>query len=96
MLVREIDAYEHKEWLPTRKILWPHHNNKEHINEMESIMRDPACQVLFLKWVIGKLDVLLEFATRSYAEDCHSSTVGHIEGWYVYVDEDMRQHGCSA
>ncbi len=47
---------------------------------MVGSIQDPACQVLFLNWMNGKCDGLLEFATRSYAEDCYSSLVGHIEG----------------
>ena len=34
---------------------------------------------------------LVEVGSRPYAEDCETSPVGYIEGWWV--DDDMRRHG---
>ena len=39
----------------------------------------------------GTLGGFLEAGTRPYAEGCHTSPVGYIEGWYV--DPDLRREG---
>jgi aminoglycoside 6'-N-acetyltransferase I len=39
----------------------------------------------------GQLGGFLEASLRPFVEDCHTSPVGYIEGWYV--EADLRQQG---
>ena len=94
MLFREVEADDREEWLRMRQTIWPQHNKNEHLNEMDGICRDPNCQIFVLERANGKMGGVVEIATRPYAEDCHSSPIGYIEGWYV--DEDLRQQGCGS
>jgi aminoglycoside 6'-N-acetyltransferase I len=94
MLVREIEDQDYDEWLRMRQALWPQHSVSEHKEEMDEILQNPNISVFTFARADGTMGGFLEAATRAYAEGCHSSPVGYIEGWYV--DEDLRQKGWGA
>jgi len=86
MLIRKIVPTDAEEWLCMRLTLWPEHTAEGHREEMETIRVDPICAVYVAQREDGSLCGFLEAAQRKYAEDCNSSPVGYIEGWYIFAN----------
>ena len=89
--IRRVQAEDKPEWLRMRLELWPHHTAEEFSAEMGSMLSDPMQPVFVAEREDGKLGGFLEAGTRKYAEDCETSPVAYLEGWYV--DEDLRKQG---
>jgi len=92
MLIRYATHSDQTEWLRMRSALWPDCPIEDHHSEMQEQLNDPAHNAVFVvERDTGKLGGFLEASLRAYADGCHTSPVGYIEGWYV--DKDLRQQG---
>jgi aminoglycoside 6'-N-acetyltransferase I len=92
MLVRDVSQKDHVEWLRLRLALWPHASVDEQRAEMAEQLADEKSFAVFVaERGNGQLCGFLEAALRRYADGCHTSPVGYIEGWYV--DDDVRRQG---
>jgi aminoglycoside 6'-N-acetyltransferase I len=92
MLIRHATQNDQSEWLRMRSALWPDCPLEDHRSEMQEQLNEPARYAVFVvERDTGKLGGFLEASLRAYADGCHTSPVGYIEGWYV--DEDLRQQG---
>lgn len=111
MIIRPVRPEDADEWLAMRMALWPEGNEALHRAEMSRMLSEPE------RWAVlvceGDSGVLLGFAEvslREWAEGCHSSPVGYLEGWFVASEargqgvgrmlvetaEDWaRAHGCT-
>jgi aminoglycoside 6'-N-acetyltransferase I len=90
--IRPASQNDLQEWLRMRLALWPHHNDKEMLAEMEVMLATPQeTPVLIAFSQDGSPCGFLEGGLRKYADGCQSSPVGYIEGWYV--DEAFREQG---
>lgn len=91
MIVRRATVDDKQEWLRMRLLLWPDIGPGDLTNEMDGMLADAMTPVFVLARPEGGLGGFLEAGTRKYAEDCVTSPVGYIEGWFV--DEDLRGQG---
>ena len=89
--VRRVTADDKPEWLRMRLLLWPDEASADLAEEMDRMLEDPLMPVFVLERPDRGLGGFLEAGTRKFAEDCHTSPVGYIEGWFV--DEDLRRRG---
>lgn len=75
-----------------RDALWPG-SHDDHVAETAAFLREPDDR--FATFVIergdGRLGGFLEMGWRSRAEECHTTPVAYIEGWYV--EPDLRRQG---
>lgn len=74
-----------------RLLLWPEETSASLAEEMDRMLDDPLTPVFVLERPGSGLGGFLEAGTRKFAEGCHTSPVGYIEGWFV--DEDLRRRG---
>lgn len=90
MTIRPAIASDGAEWLRMRELLWP---GDGHALEIAAHFAAESRAGVTLVAVRpgGGLGGFVEVELRSYAEDCESSPVPYIEGWYV--DEDLRRAG---
>jgi aminoglycoside 6'-N-acetyltransferase I len=92
MLIRHVNQNDHPEWLRMRSALWPDCPLADHRAEMaEQLADEKSFRAFVADRGNGQLGGFLEAALRRYADGCHTSPVGYIEGWYV--DADVRQQG---
>ena len=89
--IRNIETEDFEDWLRMRLSLWPAYSPEEHGEEMNKIVADLTYASFVAVRPEGRLGGFLEVSQRKYAEGCHSSPVGYIEGWYV--DPDLRRQG---
>ena len=89
--IRPAISADMAEWLRMRLALWPDNSADELSAEMATILGNPVTPVFVADRGNGKLGGFIETGMRSYAEACHTSPVGYIEGWYV--DPDLRRQG---
>jgi len=94
IMIRKVTVEDKSEWLRMCLALWPDLSPEAHSAEMDEMISDPTQPVFVAVRENGKLCGFLEASTRDYAEDCQTSPVGYIEGWYV--DADMRKQGVGA
>jgi aminoglycoside 6'-N-acetyltransferase I len=90
-IIRRARVDDKPEWLRMRRLLWPEEASADLAVEMDRMLDDPLTPVFVLQRPDGGLGGFLEAGTRKYAEGCHTSPVGYIEGWFV--DEDLRRRG---
>jgi aminoglycoside 6'-N-acetyltransferase I len=75
-----------------RRALWPHAALSECRKDWALFRRRPSRFVIFVsERRNGQLQGFLEASLRDTAENCDTSPVGYIEGWYV--DPDARRRG---
>ncbi len=92
MLVCHATHNDHAEWLRMRSALWPDCPLEDHHREMQEQLDDQSRYAVFIvARDDGTLGGFLEASLRAYADGCHTSPVGYIEGWYV--DADVRRQG---
>jgi aminoglycoside 6'-N-acetyltransferase I len=92
MLIRHATQSDLAEWLRMRSRLWPDCPIEDHQSEMQEQLNDPAHNAVFVvERNADQLGGFLEASLRPFVEDCHTSPVGYLEGWYV--DVDLRQQG---
>lgn len=92
--VRGVKPGDEAEWLRMRRTLWNEPSLDEHQREMCSILSDSQQAVFVLARSGGGLGGFIEVSLHEWAEGCHTSPVGYIEGWYV--DPDLRRQGAGA
>ena len=83
--VRQAQPTDRNEWARMREALWPG-AAAEHLRETESYFRHPDGRfVVFVAQEPGgkRLVGFLEAGLRDHAEECASSPVAYIEGWFV-------------
>ena len=95
MNVRPAIKGDKPEWLRMRMALWPGYPD-DHQHDIETFFgdEDDTIAVFVAERDGGGLCGFLEAGMRPYAEECESSPVGYIEGWWV--DDDMRRRGVGA
>jgi aminoglycoside 6'-N-acetyltransferase I len=90
--VRRFKQSDFHEWIRMRRALWPHVTLAECRKDWSVVQRKPSRFVIFVsERRNGRLQGFLEASLRDYAENCDTSPVGYIEGWYV--DRDARRQG---
>jgi aminoglycoside 6'-N-acetyltransferase I len=89
--IRPATCADKGEWLRMRLALWPDDTDEQLDAEMAKLLDDPETAVFVAERRDGRLGGFIEAGTRPYAEHCHTSPVGYIEGWYV--DTDLRRQG---
>lgn len=92
MLIRRVTTGDWDELLRMRLALWPDSSAADLETEMPAWLRDESDgTVLVAEREGGGLAGFVEARIRDYAEDCETSNVGYVEGWYV--DADARLQG---
>ena len=82
--VRPLRESDLNEWYRLRRLLWDGSNEQDHKSEMLDIIEHPETQLILVAQVdTGELVGFLEASVRPFVEDCHSDSVGYLEGWYV-------------
>ncbi len=75
-----------------RIALWPHLSREECGREMQQMLAKPDRVVIFVsEHPDGQLHGFIEAGLRDVAQDCTTSPVGYIEGWFV--DPEARRAG---
>jgi len=87
MRIRAFRPADRRAYQALREKLWPDCSDKDNDSWFA---RDDATTFLAER-PDGSLCGFVEVGSRPYAEDCESSPVGYIEGWWV--DADMRKRG---
>ena len=91
IIIRPLAPADREEWLRMRLALWPDDTQDALSAEMDKMFATQPVVVFVAERPGGGLGGFVEAGTRPYAEDCETSPVGYIEGWYV--DPDLRQQG---
>ena len=90
MPIRPVEPTDHAEWLRMRLHLWGG-AAEEHTHDIDAYFATPQRGVTFVVESAGEgLCGFIEVSLRDYAEECQTSPVAYIEGWYV--DADSRRH----
>lgn len=87
MRIREYRPADRCEYQQLREKLWPDCTDADNDSWFA---RDDATTFVAER-PDGSLCGFVEVGSRPYAEDCDSSPVGYIEGWWV--DADVRKRG---
>jgi aminoglycoside 6'-N-acetyltransferase I len=85
MRIRHAEAADAAGWAELRHALWPDQSREELLAEAEAFFREPDSRleaVLVAENGQGLVG-FAELSLRAYAEDCSSSPVAFLEGWYV-------------
>lgn len=90
--IRPATEADRREWLRLRHALWP----SEPIHELEPdlteyLHRSDTHLAIVAARSEGGLAGFAEFRLRSFADECYTSPVAYLEGWYV--DRDCRRQG---
>ena len=71
-------------WFRLRQMLWDGSSEQNHKTEMLDIIEHPESQLILVAQVdTGELVGFLEASIRPFVEDCHTDSVGYLEGWFV-------------
>ena len=90
-MIRPLAPADRDEWLRMRLALWPDDTEDALSAEMDKMFKSQPVVVFVAERPGAGLGGFVEAGTRPYAEDCETSPVGYIEGWYV--DPDLRHQG---
>lgn len=95
MEIRLVRPEDRAEWIRMRDLLWPG-SRDDHEAETQRFFTQPdeSLATFVVDRLDGRLGGFIEVGQRSYAEECRSSPVAYIEGWYV--DADLRRRGLGA
>lgn len=86
---------EHIEgWRRLRRRLWPDCPSADHDREMTDILSDSDYNAVFVALTGNTVVGFVEAALRLSAEDCTTTPVGYLEGWYA--DPEWRGRGVGA
>lgn len=91
MMIRPVEERDFDEWLRMRLTLWPDQPADDLRAELATLRADESTAIFVADRGDGALGGFVEAGQRKYAEDCDTSPVGYIEGWYV--DADLRAQG---
>ena len=95
MDIAVLDPSDHDEWLRLRLALWPEQSEDEHRADMRTWLARADTEVLVARRGPGAgLGGFAEVGARSIADNCRTSPVAYLEGWYI--DPDLRRHGLGA
>jgi aminoglycoside 6'-N-acetyltransferase I len=92
MQIVRITNAKDPQWLEMRLALWPENSREEHQKEMQRWVHDVDSKAAF--FCLDDSQKALGFSEctlREYANGCHASPVGFIEG--VYVRSEHRRLG---
>jgi aminoglycoside 6'-N-acetyltransferase I len=84
--IRHARPGDARSWAALRNALWPDQPLQELLDEAEAFFRSDDVRlaaVLVAEKVGGDLVGFAELSLRPYAEDCRTSPVPFLEGWYV-------------
>ena len=84
--VREARPSDAQEWARLRHALWPDESPDELTKEARAFFHDGDARlvaVLLADMTDGSMVGFAELSLRPYAEDCRTSPVAVLEGWYV-------------
>ena len=88
LIIRPLADTDTEEWFRMRISLWPDHSEDAMRADMEIWRSNPENATFVIERGEGRLGGFIEMGQRKYAEECDTSPVAYIEGWYV--DEDLR------
>jgi aminoglycoside 6'-N-acetyltransferase I len=95
--VRHARSSDAGAWAELRHALWPDQPLEELATEAEAFLRgiEPRLQAVLLadEPTSGELLGFAELSLRPYAEDCRTSPVAFLEGWYVVPSARRRGVG---
>lgn len=91
MRVREFQNTDWDEWRRMDQALDPDNDSDDVEADMRAILARSDAAVFVAERSDGSVCGYVEVGSRAYADGCHSSPVGYIEGWYV--DPDVRRSG---
>jgi aminoglycoside 6'-N-acetyltransferase I len=110
-VVRDVRAADAGEWRRLRHALWPETTEVDHATDWREYDGATATHVILVaERPDGRLAGFAEVRLRSHADECASSPVAFLEGWFVDVDARRRgvgralvveaeawarEHGCS-
>src|SRR5687767_3257920 len=84
MSVRTLTRDDLQAWWQLRSELWPDCSDIDNQRDTQVLLQDAHKNAVFLYDAPdGTVKGFLEARLREYAEDCETSPVGFIEGWYV-------------
>ena len=92
--VRQARPADAKDWAVLRQALWPAESADELTAEAKAFFADRDSRleaVVLAEADDGTLLGFAELSLRPYAEDCRTSPVAFLEGWYVIPT--ARRHG---
>jgi len=82
--VRPLRETDLNAWFRLRQMLWDGSSEQNHKTEMLDIIEHPESQLILVAQVdTGELVGFLEASIRPFVEDCHTDSVGYLEGWFV-------------
>ena len=95
MKIRRADLADFENWFALRKLLWAHVLEDESRAFLSESLRESDKMPVFLAEtengeIVGFLEAALRF---DYVEDCETSPVGYIEGWFVAENFRQREIG---
>jgi aminoglycoside 6'-N-acetyltransferase I len=93
--VRPVTRADTAHWLRMREALWPDESGS-HAAEIARFFAGTSIEPLAVLLAdagdhTGRAVGFVELNIRNYAEDCDTSRVAYLEGWYV--DPEARRHG---
>jgi aminoglycoside 6'-N-acetyltransferase I len=92
MQIRAIRPEDRREWVRMRDLLWPDSLEDHERDTLEYFAwPDQSLATFVVDRLDGRLGGFIELGQRNYAEDCTTSPVAYIEGWFI--DEDLRRQG---
>lgn len=92
--VRAVTPADTDTWLRMRLELWPDGSEAVHRTEITRFFAGSAPEplaVLVAENSTGQLVGFAELSIRPYAEECHSTRVAYLEGWFV--EPEARRRG---
>jgi aminoglycoside 6'-N-acetyltransferase I len=91
-VVRRFDPTDEVEWRRLRHALWPSTTDVDHASDLREYAESPQSHVILVAARPGGgLAGCAEVRLRSHADECFTSPVAFLEGWYV--DADVRRRG---
>jgi aminoglycoside 6'-N-acetyltransferase I len=92
IVVRPFGSADDPEWRRLRHALWPSTSDVDHARDLREYLESPQTHmILVVDRPGGGLSGCAEVRLRSHADECLTSPVAFLEGWYV--DADMRRRG---
>lgn len=92
MIIRPFASADRAEWQRLRHALWPATTAVDHETDLAEYLGAPESHVILVAArPDGRLAGFAEVRFRSHADECVTSPVGFLEGWFV--DPDVRRSG---
>ncbi len=91
LTIRPVQPNDHAEWGRLRHALWTDDETHDAVITDFFAAVPTDLTTLVIQRPDGRLGGFAEVGQRPYAEGCHTSPVGYLEG--LYVDPDLRQQG---